>query len=304
MNRRSAISALAGAAVASGSGIAQTKSKVNPRPAICAYSGNFAKIPYQELSGFVKTMGYDGLDLTVMRGGHIDPALYMVDLDRAFQTVQSDGLELPMLTTDFTSPSQTYAYAILYVAGQLGAHFVRLGTWPPAPSGPDLNGQNAAIRTVTARNELAQFGVTAAHCKVTALIANHAGSYPGRSIPEMEGLLAGVDRTAVAYCFDPAQAIRESHSVDAWESALAAALPRLGAVAVSDVALDKDTGEVTPCALGDGVIDWKKLFGLLAAARFHGPISLHMDYKSTNDVASMAKDLALTRGLVDAAWPI
>jgi sugar phosphate isomerase/epimerase len=310
MNRRAAISTLTGAALAAQAppqrvtpDVANARLKAGARPLICVYSGCLAKIPFAQLSEIVGQMGYDGVDLTVMQGGHVDPSKYMVELDRAFQTFQDAGLETPMVTTSFISASQPYAYAILYVSGQLGARFCRLGTWPPAADSP---GPLANMRAAMMRNDLVQFAATASRCKITVLLANHAGSYPGRSIPEVEAMLAGIDRTAFGYCFDPVQAVIEARSANGWEAALSAALPRLAAVACSDVVLDKDGDAVKPraCAMGEGVIDWKKFFSVLAAARFHGPVSMHMDYETHSEVNSLRKDLAFTRALVDEAWPI
>jgi len=309
MNRRTALSTLAGSALVAREALAQPpvvaqSAKPAARPILCAYSGNLAKIPYQELSGIVRAMGYEGLDLTVMPGGHVDPSLYMVDLDRAFQTIQSAGMDLPMVTTSFTSASQPYAYAILYVSAMLGAKFCRLGTWPPAPAtAADPNAQAATMRAMMVRNDLTQLSVTGQRCKITPLLANHAGSYPGRSIPEAETMLNGIDRSAFGYCFDAAQAVIEARSAEGWVAALQSALPRLGAVAVSDVTIDS-AGVVRPCPLGDGVIDWKKFFSLLAAARFRGPVSLHMDYETHSEVNAMTKDLAFARARVEEAWPL
>ena len=291
--------------------VATARLKPGARPSLCVYSGCLAKIPYTQLSEIVGQMGYDGVDLTVMQGGHVDPSRYMVDLDRAFQTFQDAGIELPMVTTDFISPSAPYAYAILYVSGELGARFCRLGTWPPLPVAQPT-GQNAAVtqfvqmRAMMMRNDLTQFSVTGLRCNITPLLANHAGSFPGRSIPETEAMLAGVAPKAFGYCFDPVQAVIEGRAANAWEAALQAALPRLAAIALSDVALEKDGDAVKPrsCPLGEGVIDWKKFFSALATARFHGPVSMHMDYETRNEVNSMRKDLAFARARVEEAWPI
>jgi len=313
MNRRGAISTLTGAALAARDAIAQqtpvqrvtpevaaAHQKAGARPLICVYSGCLARIPYGQLSEIVRQMGYDGCDLTVMKGGHVDPSLYMVDLDRAFQTFQDAGLDLPMVTTSFTAPTQPYAYAILYVSAQLGARFCRLGAWPP-PAAPDATAQQVAqIRAAMLHNDLAQFAATGRQCRITPLLANHAGSYPGRSIPEVETMLTGIDRTSFGYCFDPAQAVIEARAADGWEAALEAALPRLGAVALSDVALP----DAVPCPLGEGAIDWKKFFSVLAAAHFHGPISMHMDYQPRSEVNAMTKDLEFARARVEEAWPI
>jgi sugar phosphate isomerase/epimerase len=311
MNRRTALSLLGSAGVATMAEsvsaqspptrvtpeVAAERLKPGTRPLLCLYSACLAKIPYAQLPEIVRSMGYDGVDLTVMNGGHVDPSKYMVDLDRAFQTFQDAGLELPMVTTNFTSPSQPYSYAILYVSGQLGARFCRLGTWP-APV-PATSGQIAQMRTAIVRNDLVQFSVTALRCNITALLTNHAGSYPGGSIPEVEAVLAGVAPAACGYCFDPAQAVLEARSPAGWEPALQAALPRLSAVALSDVVLDPAPH---PCALGAGVIDWQKFFNALATARFHGPISMYRDYETGNEVGAMGKDLAFARARVDEAW--
>src|SRR4051812_4429732 len=106
MRRRDAISALGIAALSVRNTLAQEppagwnppqrltpkatadRQKARTRPLLCMYSGNLSKIPYPELSGIAGQMGFEGVDLTVMKGGHVDPALYMVDLDRAFQIFQ------------------------------------------------------------------------------------------------------------------------------------------------------------------------------------------------------------------------
>ena len=152
-------------------------------------------------------------------------------------------------------------------------------------------------------NDLAQFASTGIRCGITPLLANHAGSFPGRSIPEVDTMLTGFPATAIGYCFDPVQAVIEARAANGWEPALQAALPRLGAIALSDVALEKD-GSPRPCPLGEGVVDWKKFFAMLAAAHFHGPVSMHMDYETRSEVNAMRKDLEFARTRVEEAWPV
>ena len=320
ITRRTALAALGAAPLAFGQNQAQServtpeiaadRNKKRIRPAVCAYSGCFAKIPYTELPDIIRTLGYDGIDLTVMPGGHVDPSKYMVEMDRAFQTFQDAGIETPMVTTSFISPSEPYAYAIFYVSGELGARLIRLGTWPPPPIATPGAGAGAAaaqfmqMRAAMLRNDLTQFAATGQRCNVVPMLANHAGSFPGRSVPEVEAMLASVPQKLFQYCFDPAQAVIEAKSANGWESALQAALPRLGAVAISDVGPDKDDNTMKPCPMGEGVIDWKKFFSTLAEARFHGPVSLHRDYETKSEVTALRKDLAFVRAKVDEAWPL
>jgi sugar phosphate isomerase/epimerase len=302
VNRRIALAVLGGGAL----GLAQEpgfdqrltpeeiakRRKDRTRPMLCVYSGCFAKLPVALLPETVSGMGFEGVDLTVMPGGHVDPSKYMVQMDRAFQMFQDASLEVPMISTNYTSASQPFAYQVLYVAAQYGARFCKLGAWPEATGVP------AALL----RANLNQIAATSLQCRIASLIPNHAGSYPGRSIAELNALMPPAGRAVLGYCFDPAQSVIESKSPNGWEAELKAALPRLGAVSLADAAISND--QPGPCAMGEGVIDWKKFFSILKEANFRGPISLRQDYEPHNAFATLTKDLAFARARVDEAWPI
>jgi sugar phosphate isomerase/epimerase len=313
--RRAAFLALGGAAVTAAQALAQKapgfdqrltpeeiakRRKNRARPLLCVYSGCFAKLPVALLPETIAPLGFEGVDLTVMPGGHVEPSKYMVQMDRAFQMFQDASLEVPMISTAFTSASQPFAYQNLYVSGQFGARFCKLGVWPP-PNSPSENAapaQSAAFRGAMLRNDFNQIAATSLQCRITSLIPNHAGSYPGRRIAEIDSLMPALGRAAIGYCFDPAQAVIESRSPDGWESELRAALPRLGAVSLADA-----DAEQAPCPLGKGVIDWKKFFSILAEAGFRGPLSLRQDYAPGNAFGSLTKDVAFARARLDEAWP-
>jgi hypothetical protein len=301
VRRRIALAALGGAALALAQepGFDQRltpeeiakRRKDRVRPLLCVYSGCFAKLPVDLLPETVSGMGFEGVDLTVMPGGHVDPSKYMVQMDRAFQMFQDASLEVPMISTAYTSASQPFAYAVFYVSAQFGARFCKLGVWPPP------NGLPAAVL----RASLNQLAASSLQCRITSLIPNHAGSYPGRSISELDPLMPASGRAVLGYCFDPAQSVIESRSPNGWESELRAALPRLGAISLADAALQKD--QATPCPLGEGAIDWKKFFAILREASFRGPISIRQDYQPRNAFATLTKDLAFARARLEEAWP-
>ncbi|HVW11645.1 MAG TPA: sugar phosphate isomerase/epimerase [Bryobacteraceae bacterium] len=319
-SRRTALAALGAAALVAGKGFAQEppafdqrltpeevakRRKDRTRPMLCVYSGCFAKLPVALLPQTIGGMGFEGVDLTVMPGGHVDPSKYMVQMDRAFQMFQDAALDVPMISTTYTSASQPFAYQVLYVSAELGARFCKLGAWPPPGAVP---GQNPAFRSALLRNDLNQLAATSLQCRIASLIPNHAGSYPGRSITELNALMPSMGKAVLGYCFEPAQSVIESGSPNGWESELRAALPRLGAVSLADVAIPKDQKDQTdaaptPCPLGEGVIDWKKFFSILAEASFRGPLSLRQDYMPRNAFAALTKDVAFVRARLDEAWP-
>jgi L-ribulose-5-phosphate 3-epimerase len=301
VRRRIALAALGGAALAFAQepGFDQRltpeeiakRRKDRTRPMLCVYSGCFAKLPVALLPETVAGMGFEGVDLTVMPGGHVDPSKYMVQMDRAFQMFQDAALEVPMISTAYTSASQPYAYQVLYISAEFGARFCKLGAWPPS----------TAIPAALLRANLNQLAATSLQCRIASLIPNRAGSYPGRSMTELEALMPAAGRAVLGYCFDPAQSVIESRSPNAWESELRTALPRLGAISLADAAIPND--QPAPCPLGEGVIDWKKFFSILKDANFRGPISIRQDYQPRNAFATLTKDLAFAKAHIDESWP-
>src|SRR3954468_8993125 len=45
-------------------------------------------------------IGFDGVDLAVRKGGHVDPTRVRQDLPPMIASLRSHGLEVPMITTD------------------------------------------------------------------------------------------------------------------------------------------------------------------------------------------------------------
>jgi sugar phosphate isomerase/epimerase len=49
-------------------------------------------------------------------------------------------------------------------------------------------------------------------------------------------------------------------------------------------------------------VDWPKVFSMLAAAKFTGPISLHCEYNPPDTLEAIARDFAFLKKLVNAAY--
>ncbi len=111
MTRREAIASLGASVLTARAAFAQQATEKNgglkagaappPRttPMICVYSQNLIKVPYPELGFIAQQIGYDGVDLTVFDGGHVDPKITNVDMVRAIESVRGAGLEVPMIST-------------------------------------------------------------------------------------------------------------------------------------------------------------------------------------------------------------
>src|SRR5687768_2483463 len=80
---------------------------------ICAFSKHFQWAGIEELASVCASLGYTGIDLTLRRGGHIEPATVENDLPRAVETIRKAGLTVPMVTTDIVDVRSANAETIL-----------------------------------------------------------------------------------------------------------------------------------------------------------------------------------------------
>jgi sugar phosphate isomerase/epimerase len=266
-------------------------------PMLCMFSGNMAQVPYYEIGGLAQQIGFEGIDLTVMIGGHVDPRVTNVDLVRAFESIRAADLEVPMITTSITTALDTTCYPVLYLTGHSQIALFRLGLWPYDNSG------DIRQRFVQVRRDLAQVVSLGQRCEICAAFPNHAGAFVGEATWDSASIIADMDPRWIGHMFDPAEATIEG-GAGGWENALKLALPRLKAVSLQDFYWVKGPAgwTVQKCPLGEGMVDWSRFFAILAASKFTGPISIAVEYKPKNQPGAMAKDLEFTRKHVDQAW--
>jgi sugar phosphate isomerase/epimerase len=307
MTRRTALALGAGAllarearpqAAAEKDGGRAANAPVAPRraPLICAYSNNLIKVEYAELGTIAQQIGYEGVDLTVMNGGHVNPQIVNVDLVRAIESVRGPGLEVPMISTEITSAADFTAFAVLAITGHTQVHLYRTGYWPwgAAP--------NVMARMSQVRNDIMSLLPLGERSGMMALIPNRAG-FVGEAIWDTQTIIADLSPQWVACEFDPSQAVAEG-GAGGWEIALRLALPRLKAVAVQDFVWAKAGGswKMQMCPMGEGMVDWDAFFRILAQSHFTGPISIHYEYKAKDDLAAMTKDLEFVKSRVRQFW--
>jgi L-ribulose-5-phosphate 3-epimerase len=266
-------------------------------PMLCVFSRNLARVPYAQLGDIAGQIGFEGVDLTVMIGGHVDPRVTNVDLVRAFESIRSSNLEVPMITTSITSVADNTCYPVLYLSGHSQVPLFRLGLWPYNDA------IDIRLRLAQVQRDLLQVLSLAQRSEISALFPNRAGGYVGQSTWDAQTVIENTDPRLVGHMFDPAEATMEG-GLGGWEAALRVALPRLRAVSLQDFYWAKDGAQwiAQKCPLGEGMVDWAKFFGILAAARFTGPVSIAVEYGPKDQPGAMAKDLEFARKHVQQAW--
>jgi len=257
-------------------------------PPVCLYSRILAKVDYNDLGLVLRNLGFDGCDLSVQRGGHVPPEKAPTELMPTLEAVTGAGLDVFVLTTDFISGTDMTARNTLFLAGLEKVSLFRAGAFKFAGA------LESPARGAQLQRDIAQLaGVGRAYGLVMAI----QNSAEGAAISDIDPLIRPFDTRWVGYDFDIGYATAQGAAGES----LRIALPRLKMVTVRDFKWTQ--GKTTaPCLLGEGVVEWGVFFGVLARAKFTGPISVQVDHQPTNELPAIRKDLEFVRKQIAAAY--
>ena len=259
--------------------IAETK-----RPMLCMFSKHFPELNYDQLGKTCRDLGFAGIDLTVRPKGHVLPERVVEDLPRAVDALRKAGLEVPMITTEITSTAG--AEPILKTAARLGISYFKPGYWR-------YNSVDPLTRIKEVGAEIRGLSQLAAEYKIVMGLHNHSGTYVGEAVWDTWAMIRDLDPRWTGFYYDPGHAAIEG-GLGGHEISQSLVAPRLKMVALKDFYWNK----AVPvwCPMGEGVVDWKKVFSGFSKAGYAGPLSLHLEYDGGMDVAArvaaVRKDLS------------
>ena len=103
--------------------------KTAPKLKVAIFSKHLHFLQGEELAKAAKDIGFDGIDITVRKGGHVEPERVRQDLPPLVATIRKAGLEVPMITTDIVDADTPCAEDMLKTMADLGIPRYR---WMPA----------------------------------------------------------------------------------------------------------------------------------------------------------------------------
>jgi L-ribulose-5-phosphate 3-epimerase len=238
------------------------------------------------------------VDLTVRPKGHVEPARAAEDLPKAVAAIKAHGLSVPMITTGLLNAGDPAARPTLSTAGKQ-----RIPFWKPGyyrykfdrPIDQVLDDVRRQTATLVALSK--EYGVTCG-------FHNHSGDHFGAAVWDIRDVIGAMDPKAIGYYFDPGHATIEG-GLAGWRISLNAVLPRLKMVALKDFYWNKAKDgkwKVQWCPMGEGMVDWPRFFAAFAGAGFSGPLTLHVEYDTKDEMAAIAKDYEFIRKMVNAAY--
>ncbi|MEM7655383.1 MAG: TIM barrel protein [Bacteroidota bacterium] len=274
MTRQRFLQQMASAGLIVGAGLPALGATV-PRTnfSIHIFSKHLQFLDYSDMAQAAKELGFDGVDLTVRRGGHVDPKQVADQLPRAAEAIDQAGLKLEMMTTGITDPDQEDTELILKTAAQAGVQFYRMG-------GMKYQKDQALPEQIEEmRAKFQRLADLNRHYQIKGAYQNHSGVRVGAPVWDLHLLLADLDPAYLGIQFDIRHATVEGGQ--AWPLGLQLIHPLIHTMDIKDFVWEKrENGwNVKNVPLGEGMVDWEKYIAQLNQYEIRTPLSIHYEYE-------------------------
>ena len=201
------------------------------------------------------------------------------DLPAAVDAIRAEGLEVPMITTPFKDGEDPALRPVLETASKLGIRFFRIGGHKYDADGaipPQLDRFTEELRSLAA--VASEYGMTAGY-------HNHSGLYNvGAPLWDLYRVFEQVGSPNLGSNFDVGHATVEG-GYGGWQINARLMAPHVKMMAVKDFVWKPGESRPEWVPLGEGVADTAGCLKIMRAAGFHGPISLHFEYKVQSNEA-------------------
>ena len=273
----------------------------HPKLKVAIFSKHLQFVAGEELAKAAADLGFDDIDITVRKGGHVAPERVRQDLPPLVAIIRKHGLGVPMITTDIIDTDTPFTEDILATMQELGIRYYRWGGYKYVANQP------YAAQLEAMRPRMEKLAAWNARRHVCAMYHTHSGTgVVGASIWDLHILLKDLDPNAVGVNYDVGHAVIEG-GIGGWINSFYITGSHLRGIAVKDFVWSKDAKgnwreQWVP--LGEGMVPFPKFFGMVAESGFAGPLQVHFEYPLSSPqehFAAMKRDLGKLRGYLAQA---
>jgi len=236
------------------------------------FSKHLQFLDYTEMAKAAADIGFDGVDLTVRPKGHVLPENVEKDLPRAIEAIGDAGFQPLMMTTAVDDAADPVDQKLLQTAAQYGIKYYRMN-WFRYP--PDITIPEALTGF---QKQLKALGELNSDLGLVGCYQNHAGTLVGASMHELYEIIKHSKRQSMGIQYDIRHATVEGGK--SWETGLRLVQPRIRTIVLKDFRWEQKNGvwDAINTPMGEGMVDFKKYFGLLKKYQINVPVSLHFEY--------------------------
>jgi len=129
---------------------------------VCIFSKHLQFLQGEALATGAAEIGFDGIDISVRKAGHVEPAQVGRDLPALVGIIHQHGLDVPMITADIVDADSPFAEDVLRTMVKLGIHRYRWGGFTydyKFPLAAQLDALKPRVAKLAALNK--KYGVTA-----------------------------------------------------------------------------------------------------------------------------------------------
>lgn len=236
------------------------------------FSKHLQFLDYNDMSAAAAEMGFNGLDLTVRRKGHVLPENVAEDLPKAVAAMKKYGLTPKIMTTNVWDAKNKVNQNVLKTASNLGFTHYRTDWLKYPENSPIIESQllfGKQARDLEKLNE--KLGIIGGY-------QNHTGKNVGAPIWDLIPILEHTKGKYIGSQYDIRHAVAEAGQ--SWELGLERIQPYINSIVIKDFIWGIVNGKWKPISvpLGQGMVNFKQYFSILKKYKINVPVSLHVEY--------------------------
>ena len=269
---------------------------------VCAFTKCLQFLSIDEVGQVMAKLGFDGADLCVRPAGQIEPKNVKSELPQAVKTFQKYGVEIPMMVTAITDPSEPYATETLQIAADSGIKYYRMGSLAydfTKSIQQNLDGFKKNFENLARLNE--KLGIHGGY-------QNHSGLHVGAPVWDLYDLLKGVDPRYLGVQYDIRHAVTEGGY--SWKLGMKRVAPWIRNIDIKDFVwgkTEKGDWKHQNVPLGEGMVNFDEFLKEYAMLKVEAPISIHYEYdlggaETGKKVITMDKDKIFAMMKKDLEW--
>jgi len=251
---------------------AESYTSIGHEHPVCLFSKHLQFLGIEDLACIISIIGFDGIDLTVRKGGHIEPENVKHELPKAVKIAQKYGLNIPMITTRITGIDLKTDRKIIEVAADNGITHYRMGSIDYDHSMSISKNIQLQKYRFEALNKINK------KYKIHGGFQNHWGSKFGSPVWDLYQVLEELRSEWTGSQYDIRHAVVEGGG--SWILGMKAIAPYITSVVIKDFVWIEENGNWYPRSvpLGTGMVDFELFFREFRKLEKVGPLSLHYEY--------------------------